>query len=262
MPGTQPRPLDLRRVIALVDKHAAGRESLVRAVMAKASRRLNQSVSRDFYTAEGQRRLAAELAALDRIAATTYANQTVAYLNAVSRQVREPTPRVVEPLPRRPRGVDPVEQWLRPFEQFRYEYAKSSDEAAARGALLRRVELNVADDVALGMRIAARNHGQAARTVTGFRRVVHPEQSRGGSCGLCLVASDQVYARDSLMPLHNGCNCGVAEIFNGADPGNSLNGRTLQDLYGEAGGTGRQELQRVRVAVEQHDELGPLLIAA
>ena len=228
----------------------------------RASRSLNQSVSRDFYTSEGQRRLAAELAALDRIAATTYANQTVAYLNAVSRQVMEPTPRVVEPLPRHPRGMDPVEQWRRTFEQFRYEYSKSSDEAAARGALLRRVKLNVADDVALAMRIAARNHGEAARTVRGFRRVVHPEQSRGGSCGLCLVASDQVYATGSLMPLHNGCNCGVAEIFDGADPGNSLNGRTLQDLYDEAGGTGRQELQRVRVAVEQHDELGPLLVAA
>jgi hypothetical protein len=34
---------------------------------------------------------------------------------------------------------------------------------------------------------------EADLRVTGYRRVVHPELSRTGTCGLCIVASDQVY---------------------------------------------------------------------
>ena len=257
-------PDDLtRRVLVLVDKHSTGRDSLVRAVRARIAALLRPAPTRDFYTARGQRDLAEQMAALDRIASVSVANQTVAYLDAVARQVGQPTPKRVEPLPDRPRGVDPVEAWMRPFEQFRYEYAKSKDEEAARASMLRRVDLMVGDDAGLAMRIAARDHGDAAPTVIGQRRVVHPEVSKGGTCGLCLVASDQLYRKGELLPLHNGCLCTVAEVFEDADPGDSLNGLSLKQIYAAAGGsTARAELQRVRYRISEHDELGPQLVAA
>jgi hypothetical protein len=34
----------------------------------------------------------------------------------------------------------------------------------------------------------------SAVDITGYRRVIHPEVSKGGSCGLCIAASDRVYS--------------------------------------------------------------------
>ena len=84
----------------------------------------------------------------------------------------------------------------------------------------------------------------------------------GVTCGLCLVASDRLYRTSELMPLHQGCNCTVAEVTSREDLGVQLNGLSLQDLYDAAGGTGREGLQRVRYRVEQHGELGPVLVNA
>ena len=262
LPAAGMLPAEQRRALLLVDKHSAGRESLLAAARKRIVALLGRADSRDFYTGEGQRRLAGDLAAIDRIAQTSFAGRTTAYLDAVARQVRQPEPTKVEPLPARPRGVDPVEVWLRPFEQFRYEYAKSQDEDRARKAMLNRADLILGDDLALGMRIATRNHAQAARTVIGQRRVIHPEVSKGGTCGLCLAASHQMYRPGDLQPLHQGCECTTAEVFRDADPGTLMNRDSLETVYAAAGGTGRQELQRVRFKIVPHSELGPTLAAA
>ena len=156
-----------------------------------------------------------------------------------------------------------MEEWLRPFEQFRVEYSRSQDEQRARAASLLRAEQLADMDLALAQREAARNHATAAPGVIGYRRVIHPELSKyGQTCGLCLAASDRLYTTSELMPLHNGCNCTVAEVTSREDVGVELNGLSLQDLYDAARGTGRQGLQRIRYRVESHGELGPVLVNA
>jgi hypothetical protein len=41
--------------------------------------------------------------------------------------------------------------------------------------------------------------------VRGYRRVIHPELSKGGTCGLCIAASNRVYHVEDLKALHARC---------------------------------------------------------
>ena len=100
---------------------------------------------------------------------------------------------------------------------------------------------------------------QTSAGIKGYRRILHPELSKTGACGLCAVASDQIYHVAQLMPLHNLCKCTVLPIIGTADPGSGLNNLTLEQLYGSAGGsTHAFDLKRV-VVVQQHGEYGPVL---
>jgi hypothetical protein len=57
----------------------------------------------------------------------------------------------------------------------------------------------------------------APGTITGYRRVIHPELPTEASlrdgkapppvCGLCVAASTRVYYRGDLMPVHANCRC-------------------------------------------------------
>lgn len=97
---------------------------------------------------------------------------------------------------------------------------------------------------------------------SGFRRVLHPELSAGGSCGLCVAASDRRYRKGELLPIHARCKCEVLPIVGDSDPGRSLNRADLKALYAAAGGsTAGAALARTRWRVEQHGELGPRLVA-
>lgn len=102
-----------------------------------------------------------------------------------------------------------------------------------------------------------------APQVTGFRRVLHPELSRGGSCGLCVAASARVYLKEVLLPVHARCACTVTPVIGeedgDGDPGAVINARDLRALYAKAGSTGAAELKRVRVVESDHGELGPRL---
>lgn len=101
-----------------------------------------------------------------------------------------------------------------------------------------------------------------AGLVTGWRRVVHPEESQSGtSCGLCIAASQRVYHVDHLMPLHHDCHCQVIPVTATADVGPQLDAEAFARLYGDAGGTARDLLKKTRYTVTEHGELGPLLVA-
>lgn len=97
--------------------------------------------------------------------------------------------------------------------------------------------------------------------VLAYRRVVHPELSRSGTCGLCLVAADRWYSVDTLLPLHQRCRCTVAPAGSDDDPDLRLSDKDLRDLYSEAGGTDRKALSEIRVQTMTHGELGPILTA-
>lgn len=96
--------------------------------------------------------------------------------------------------------------------------------------------------------------------VLSYRRVLHPELSKSGSCGLCVAAADRWYSTGALMPLHANCKCGVAPAGDEYDPGFQLNAKDLKKLYKEAGGNTAAALKTVRVKTITHGELGPILM--
>lgn len=164
-------------------------------------------------------------------------------------------------LPVQLRDVEPDVEWERPAKVYRRLRVEGLDELKAQLAAEERAAQLVAMDLALAAREASRQRYEAA-DVTRYRRIFHPELAKGGSCGLCVVASDQVYKTAELLPLHNGCNCTTLPVLVDNDPGLRLNQDDLQALYDAAGGsTFREELQRVRVTVNEHGELGPILTA-
>lgn len=98
------------------------------------------------------------------------------------------------------------------------------------------------------------------REIRGWRRVIHPEESRGGSCGLCIAATDRIYYVEELRAVHGKCKCTTLPIVGRHDPGNSLNSLDLKKLYEHAGGTtSGTALKRTRYQINQHGELGPVL---
>lgn len=140
-----------------------------------------------------------------------------------------------------------------------------------REAVLDRVILRGATQVDDNLSLAFQHQWQAdleqaSTDVIGWRRVIHPELSRSGTCGLCLVASDRQYARGDLMALHSHCVCSVLPIIGDGsgevrfDPGASLNRADLKEIYAQAGGkTAADDLYRTRFKVDLHSELGPRL---
>lgn len=99
--------------------------------------------------------------------------------------------------------------------------------------------------------------------VVGYRRVLEGSKT----CGLCAVAATQRYHVGELMPIHGGCDCGVAPIFGERDPGRVIDPDSLEGIRGELserfGVTpdriNRADELRGFVVVQQHGELGPVL---
>lgn len=130
-------------------------------------------------------------------------------------------------------------------------------EAAAR---------RIADVADLDAQLAARAQEHASLTdagerglITGWRRVIHPELSKGGTCGLCIAASDRLYGPTEPRAIHLRCECTTLPVVDGVDPGSQLNRSDLNRLYKQAGGTGRQKLAATRYQIDEHGELGPVL---
>ena len=127
----------------------------------------------------------------------------------------------------------------------------------------------VSDVAAMDIQLADRDQSQkfltenaGRRDIRGWRRVIHPELSKGGTCGLCIAISDRIYRVDELRPVHDHCECTTLPIVGSQDPGNSLNNLDLKTLYRNAGGsTSGEALKRTRYQINDHGELGPVLSA-
>lgn len=104
------------------------------------------------------------------------------------------------------------------------------------------------------------SHHEEKLDIRGWRRVIHPERSKGGTCGLCIAASDRIYHVDELRPIHGRCECTSLPIIGSQDPGGGLNNLDLKTLYQHAGDTTSGiALKRTRYKVDDHGELGPVL---
>lgn len=147
-------------------------------------------------------------------------------------------------------------------EQLRDTRSLEFDDTEFVEAALERAAIIVHDEHTLAMRYQARQTMRDDGRVDGYRRIIRPDLSTTtGVCGLCIAASDRIYHVKDLLDVHTGCNCDVASIINGVDPGQNLNEDDLKALYEVAGSTYAADLLRVRVKVAEHGELGPALTA-
>ncbi|KFI66535.1 hypothetical protein [Bifidobacterium magnum] len=167
-------------------------------------------------------------------------------------------------------NTDPWRVNLRPAAAYRDAAVKEpslrpktfedEDGAAARWRESARSRLlDIADtDTHMSATDAVLNRYNRSKVLS-YRRVLHPELSQSGSCGLCVVAADRWYSTSNLMPLHSRCKCGVAPAGSDYDPGFELNREDLERIYQEAGSKFGRDLMDVRVMSVNNGEIGPVL---
>ena len=171
-------------------------------------------------------------------------------------------------------GATPLDVMLRPAEAYRslavqspslrpesWDALAGADLSTVTGWL--RASLDRLEDIAntdaqlTAHRIALGRF--ESKGVTQYRRVIHPELSKTGTCGLCAVASTRTYHTSALMPLHSNCKCGVAPITTTNDVGKDISDADLQRFYDLAGGNTAADLKSIRLQVQTNGELGPVL---
>lgn len=158
-------------------------------------------------------------------------------------------------------NVTPFEVYQRPAKEYRFLTSQGLvfDETRMRSKT--RLEgLARADALRTRMDEAQRLNA-ANPKVIGTRRVIHPELSKTGTCGLCLVAATQFYKVTELQPIHPpSCHCGTLPITKSADPGLKLTQDDLKVIYAAAGSSRAEDLANTRITVNEHGELGPVLV--
>lgn len=156
--------------------------------------------------------------------------------------------------------ADPADAYGKIADNYRFNVvARGDDPVRAAEKALARVAVVASTDVTLAVREQyRRTMGQ--QKATAYRRVLHPELSETGPCGLCVVAADRTYKTEDLLPLHNRCVCEVLPVYGSQDPGIRLNGDDLGRIYDAAGGNTRDQLIKTRVVLTEHGELGPVLV--
>ncbi|MDM3894758.1 hypothetical protein [Mycobacterium intracellulare] len=181
--------------------------------------------------------------------------------------------------------AEPDKVFERAAETYRYERSIGTEHAAANNKAENRIARTVDNNLILSARLAAQQTlvrvAELDERVIGYRRVIHPELSKGGVCGLCVAAADRVYHVHDLQPIHDRCKCTIAPVTTAHDPGSTLNWDDLNRLYahaaekapmetifnrrGDAIGTRRalptsaKALKKTRYQIVHHDELGPVL---
>lgn len=158
------------------------------------------------------------------------------------------------------RNANPFDVYSRPVFAYRDTLATGMQADQALLEAKRRAEILSVTDAVLARRDAA-IASISLSTATHYRRVIHPELSQTGVCGLCIAASTAVYSVDDLMPIHSRCKCTVLPIIDGADP-ELWNQHDLEKLYAENPATKRQDLAATRYTVNTDGELGPVLTPA
>ncbi|MFI8976906.1 hypothetical protein ACIGO9_28770 [Nocardia asteroides] len=183
-----------------------------------------------------------------------------------TRSYRHAKPKVVRTKQGVAERLPTPEVFYRPVREYRRLVQAGRDVDDALDTVASRVKMEIATNVQLAEREAEsqviRQAGVVDLDVTGWRRVIRPERSRTGTCGLCVAASDRVYSTDELKPIHSGCQCAVMPIKEGADgdPGLRLNREDLNRLYDDAGGTAAKQLLRTKYRVDEHGELQAVLV--
>lgn len=154
---------------------------------------------------------------------------TDAYLTAVLAEMIGPeaaarsrgTARIPYPRP----SVAPAEVYRRPLITTWTSLAQGRPVTAAIEAGRARAVNLATTDLQLAKRNATAARLAAEPRVVGYRRVLTGSKS----CGMCALAATQRYRKERLMPIHPGCNCGVAPLVGDADPGQKINAARAKD---------------------------------
>lgn len=162
----------------------------------------------------------------------------------------------------------PTKLFERAAEKYRYERSVGKDHAEANDLAEQKITDLVDTNLLLSARLAQQQtlklvQDKDAR-VTGWRRIIHPELSKGGVCGMCVAAADRVYKIEELRPIHARCNCTVSPVTTAHDPGFTLNQDDLNRLYDHAAAPGVRStsaaaLKKTRYQIHHHHEYGPVL---
>lgn len=256
--------MDEARILRLVDIDAASQAALEDRAVAQVVRTFEELD--DWYDHDEIGRLATRAGQLVRASAQATASRSDAYMTRVFTEMLggSPTPagalRIVAPL------RNGVSRWETAYgriaDTVRLELSRGKpvDDAVKIG--FDRADAMVRTDLSLARRAQWKQSITANPNANGYRRVIHPEMSKTGTCGLCIAAADRWYSRESLLPLHDRCKCSVLPITTALDPGRTLNDADLADVYASADSTKAADLKRVRYAVHEHGELGPVLTNA
>lgn len=251
-----------KRVVAVAERHAAARQSLMLTLL-KALLGLWGSFDRwddrdmvEAYAARSATLVDITLLQSRRLG-HTYAKTILSTMGALPADGKLPA--VEDVYPRS--GTNQVDTYSRVAETYLWKRKQGLDDAAATEAALDRLAVMAETDVMLAERDETQRVYAKGKGVIGRRRIIHPELSKSGySCGLCVVASDMVYKVAELMPIHDRCNCTDMAITEDYDPGSILNRDDLERLYAANGGTYGQDLKRLKVGINEHGEVGPILV--
>lgn len=252
-------------VVALVDRQAAASDALTERLKAMVSR-LIRGFRGNWYRDADVTALADGLARLVRTGQLTRMRTSQTYLAAVMRQMGAPPPSpwALDVPDSFGEGVTLLAEFERLGAEYRIARLDGLDELAALERADRRAQVRADLDM---QRAATDGERQTLQAwgATGWRRVLRPYLSKGGVCGLCVAASDRMYRPGELRPIHARCKCLALPIvvIDGKtyDPGDGLNEDSLRALYRSAGSSAAADLKRVRFAVREHSELGPLLVS-
>lgn len=243
----------------LVDAHANARDRLDR----QAVNAIRAAVMgfEGWYSDAAVTDMAAQVVRVIEATQRATANVTNAYLARVAQEVVDKAirpPALVVPATLR-EGTDHVAVYERLGATYRFAASKGASPAEALATTLARgVAMGQMDNL-LAFRGQTRAFMESSDRIRGYRRVIRPEMSRTGTCGLCAVASDQIYHSRDLMPIHEHCHCNVLPIAGSKDPGRNLNEDEFSAIYGAAGSTDGRDLKKVAVEIHHHGELGPVL---
>lgn len=205
--------------------------------------------------------VAEQSADLSQQAQDTVAGLAEQYIGSVVAGLRHDRTLSIAPTQRQPvrNGADLPLVYARPAEMYREKIALGTDPGEALEMAQRRRDGLVYSDLLLAER-EAQQRQMSAQKIERFRRIIRPELSQTGTCGLCIAASDQIYSSRDLMPIHApSCKCKTMPIIGEDDPGRSLNQEDLDRLYTDAGSTKAEDLRRTRYNVNEHGEFGPVL---
>lgn len=246
------------RLGAISDRHAKQRDSIVEQLV-----KLLLALWGDFGDSrnpDAVTALAAKSATLVSSATSRMRLQTRSYTSTVMRELgaKLVLPKAINPYPRS--NVSALDVYSRPSGQFIYALSQGSSVDDAAATAKERLSGIAEQDVMLAERDEAARIYDATPAIVGYRRVIHPELSRNGSCGLCVVASQRFYKSGELMSIHGGDNCTTMPIVKGDDPGFRLNKDDLDTLYRAAGSKFGSDLLNTRVTIHEHGELGPVLV--
>ncbi|NQE89609.1 hypothetical protein [Nocardia terpenica] len=165
---------------------------------------------------------------------------------------------------RRSERLAVAEVFQRPARQLRAEVARGTPFDDALANSVERVKIIAETNLTLAEREAEtqilREAHRQNKKVIGWRRVIHPEVSKTGSCGLCVAASDRIYRVQDLKPIHARCRCETMPVTRASDPGRELNDDDLKRLYQDATSTYASDLKRTRYRIDQHGELQAVLV--